>query len=334
MSLIANLIRNVTDFGIERVFKRYYSLYRGEVTDNVDPEHRGRVKLRLPTIFGQDELPTFAEPRDFRGAGAGKGEFWPPEVGDWVYVEFEQGDPRYPIYSGGWHAQEEVDTSDFEHDADAPKSRGWKTKYGHVMKFVDQAGKERVYVSTPKGHFLILDDSEGSESIFLIHKSGAQMQIDQTGSAKIVALDGGYVSLDAETHEVSAASKDGSLIKLGEDILLLPKGGDTLLHLKEGLAQFTSAKDMTIAANALTVSAGSVTIDAQGAKLNLGAGKIAIGAGATEVVDSIIQIIDSLTQSPSLTTTGTGPSGPLSPPASVQLGVLKALLLAIKGSLA
>lgn len=332
--LISNLVHNVSTFGLERVFKRYYSFYRGEVTDNTDPAHRGRVKVKLPNVFGDDELPYFAEPRDFRGAGSKKGEFFVPDIGDWVYVEFEQGDPRFPVYSGGWHAQEEVDEDSFEHDEDdAPTARGWQTKYGHVIKMVDAAGKERVYMATPKGHYFILDDTEGAEAIFLIHKTGAQMQIDASGSVKVVAVDGGYVSLNAESGEVSAASKDGSLVKIASDIVLLPKGGDSMLRLAEGIAMLTSAKDVIISGNTFTASAGAVTIDAQGAKLSMGTGKVALGAGPCELIDTLIQYMDALLSSPSLCTTGTGPSGPLSPPASVQITVLKTLLTAIKGSL-
>lgn len=331
--ILANLVKNVTDYGLEKVFQRYYSVYRGQVIDNSDPDRRGRVKVKVPTLFGDEALPHYAEPRDFRGAGAKKGEYWPPEVDDWVFVEFEMGDTRYPLYSGGWHGTDEVDADSFEHEDGVPQARGMQTKYGHVMKFVDAAGKERMFFSTPKGHYLILDDTDGAEAIFLIHKTGAQMQIDAAGSVKVVALDGGYVSLNAETGEVSAASKDGSLVKIASDIVLLPKGGDSMLRLAEGIAQLTSAKDIIVAGNSVTVSGGSVVVDAQGAKLNLGSGKVALGAGPCELVDTIIQYMDALLTSPSLCTTGTGPSGPLSPPAAVQIAALKALLTAIKGSL-
>lgn len=331
--LLSNLVKNVTDFGLEKVFNRYYSVYRGQVSDNSDPDHRGRIKVRIPTLFGDDDLPHYAEPRDFRGAGAKRGEFWVPEVDDWVFVEFEKGDTRYPLYSGGWHGDDEVDTDSFEHEDGAPQARGWQTKYGHVIKMVDASGKERVFMSTPKGHYLILDDTEGAEAVFLIHKSGAQLQIDVDGSVKLVAADGGYVSLNAESGEVSAASKDGSLVKIAADILLLPKGGDSMLRLAEGIAQMTSAKDVIVAGNSVTVSGGSVVVDAQGAKLNLGSGKVAIGAGPCELIDTVIKFMDALLTSPSLCTTGTGPSGPLSPPAAVTIATLKGLLTAIKGSL-
>ena len=48
---------------VERVEGRYFGKYRGEVTSNDDPDNLGRVKARVPRLFGDEEtgwaLPAF-----------------------------------------------------------------------------------------------------------------------------------------------------------------------------------------------------------------------------------------------------------------------------------
>ena len=49
---------------IERVEGRYYGKYRGQVTDNDDPDNLGRIKAKVPRLLGDEEtgwaLPAFA----------------------------------------------------------------------------------------------------------------------------------------------------------------------------------------------------------------------------------------------------------------------------------
>ena len=77
---------------------RYYGKYRGTVINNVDPENRGRIQAVVPDVQGL--LPTtFAMPC-LPVAGKGSGAFFVPELGSGVWMEFEQGDPDYPIWTG------------------------------------------------------------------------------------------------------------------------------------------------------------------------------------------------------------------------------------------
>lgn len=71
----------------------------GLVTNNDDPEHLGRVKVRFPTLSDSDES-TWARLATI-GAGPGRGLQWLPEVGDEVLVGFELDDKTRPIVLGG-----------------------------------------------------------------------------------------------------------------------------------------------------------------------------------------------------------------------------------------
>jgi uncharacterized protein involved in type VI secretion and phage assembly len=69
--------------------------------NNIDPMQIGRLMVQVPDVTGL--LPsTWAMPcLPFTGKQMG---FWAlPQIGTGVWVEFEQGDPNFPIWSGCWY---------------------------------------------------------------------------------------------------------------------------------------------------------------------------------------------------------------------------------------
>lgn len=78
----------------------FYGKYRGEVVNPIDPSGLGRVQVSVPDVLGDGRM-AWAMPC-LPGAGPGVGFFAIPPVGAKVWVEFERGDPDYPIYSGGF----------------------------------------------------------------------------------------------------------------------------------------------------------------------------------------------------------------------------------------
>ena len=77
---------------------RYFGKYRGTVVNNLDPENRGRIQAIVPDVQGLIPM-TYALPC-LPAAGKGSGSFIVPELGSSVWIEFEQGDPDYPIWTG------------------------------------------------------------------------------------------------------------------------------------------------------------------------------------------------------------------------------------------
>jgi hypothetical protein len=80
--------------------KRYYGKYRGTVIENIDPEQIGRVLLQCPDVLG--ETPSSWAMPCVPAAGIQGGMFIVPPIGSQVWVEFEQGNPDYPIWTGGF----------------------------------------------------------------------------------------------------------------------------------------------------------------------------------------------------------------------------------------
>ena len=79
---------------------RYYGKYRGTVFNNIDPEQRGRIQAIVPDVQGL--VPTTYALPCFPIAGKQEGVFMVPQIGAAVWIEFEQGDPDYPIWVGGF----------------------------------------------------------------------------------------------------------------------------------------------------------------------------------------------------------------------------------------
>jgi hypothetical protein len=87
--------------GFEK-FGRYYSDYRGFVFDNEDPDGLARVQLVIPEITGPQPLNIWAWPKGvFSGVGYGSQVI--PKKGEMVWVSFEKGNPRAPMYVLGHH---------------------------------------------------------------------------------------------------------------------------------------------------------------------------------------------------------------------------------------
>lgn len=80
--------------------RRYYGKYRGLVIENLDPLQIGRVLLQCPDVLG--EAPSSWAMPCVPAAGIQAGCFIVPPIGSQVWVEFEQGDPDYPIWTGGF----------------------------------------------------------------------------------------------------------------------------------------------------------------------------------------------------------------------------------------
>jgi uncharacterized protein involved in type VI secretion and phage assembly len=78
--------------------RQYLGKYRGMVLNNIDPMQLGRLQVQVPDVAGL--LPaTWAMPC-VPFAGIQNGMFALPMIGSGVWVEFEQGDPDYPIWVG------------------------------------------------------------------------------------------------------------------------------------------------------------------------------------------------------------------------------------------
>jgi uncharacterized protein involved in type VI secretion and phage assembly len=89
--------------------EKYYGKYRGTVLNNVDLLQKGRLLVQVPDVLGLSTS-SWAMPC-VPMAGMQMGAYFVPIIGSKVWVEFEGGNPDYPIWTGGfWGSVAEVPT--------------------------------------------------------------------------------------------------------------------------------------------------------------------------------------------------------------------------------
>lgn len=84
----------------------YFGKYRGVVVNNVDPMQIGRIQAIVPDV---SPIPSSWAMPCLPWAGINTGIYTVPPPGSGVWIEYERGDPDYPIWVGGyWGTAAEV----------------------------------------------------------------------------------------------------------------------------------------------------------------------------------------------------------------------------------
>lgn len=126
---------------------RYYSKYRGIVLDNIDSENLGRIQVVVPSVSNENS--EWAYPSVIQGSPNSGMKYITPSLGQTVWIEYENGDPLYPIWSYyGWGENE------------CPEE----------LKDPDTLG-----IITPSGHKLFLKDNEGELTISIADEKGNEV---------------------------------------------------------------------------------------------------------------------------------------------------------------
>jgi hypothetical protein len=135
---------------VEHMRTRFYGMYRGVVSDNNDPNKLGRIKAKVPAVFG--DVPSGWCMPCVPYAGPQVGIAFLPEVGSGVWIEFEGGDVSYPIWVGGYWRDGEL-PSDVK-----PHVKVIVTTSPLELKLVD-GEKPSIELTDPSGNSITLDSS-------------------------------------------------------------------------------------------------------------------------------------------------------------------------------
>jgi len=193
---------------VRRVESSFFGKYRGLVVDNADPQKIGRLKLRVPSVLGQDVVTGWALPCVPYGGADDQGILMIPDVDAGVWVEFEEGDLEFPIWVGTYWSKPSgtteipkpngEDGTEAGEAQDPPTKKIIKTAKGHTVQFEDKDGEESVLVvEGQKGHFVLMNkdgitvqDAAGnalvmsSDAVTLTAK--ADLTIDASGQAVVI----------------------------------------------------------------------------------------------------------------------------------------------------
>ena len=81
--------------------KQYFGKYRGVVLNNIDPMMTGRIIAHVPDVAQASSWAMPCVP--YSAPGTARTISIPP-VNTAVWIEFEQGNPDYPIWTGCYWA--------------------------------------------------------------------------------------------------------------------------------------------------------------------------------------------------------------------------------------
>lgn len=252
--IVANLV--------QKVERRFFGKYRGVVVDNADPEQLGRLKVRVPSVLGQDVVTGWALPCVPYGGDMNQGFLFIPEIDAGVWVEFEEGDLEFPIWVGTYWSKPGG-------ESELPKPDGPDgVEEGSVQDPIT-----RKIIKTLKGHSIELEDADGSELLIIRYYDGDKKNVISMNAEGVTVLDAND----------STVTMNGDGIKISDAV-----NSHEITMSSQGI----SVED-GVNSHKVKLESSGVNIEAQtGAKVQLtGAGvTVDAGAGIVEVKGSLIKL--------------------------------------------
>lgn len=193
--------------------------FTGVVEDNKDPEKLGRLKVRVPQVFGAvggvfgaittDNIP-WALPAGLPNGLSQQsgGADWLPEVGDQVLVRFIDGEPEKPVYE--WFMQTQLGVQNFPLHAyqvgpsgsvGKPKRGAW-VRYGHTVEW----NTDGLIMTTSKGYRMLLTDAS---------------PVGNDGDITISTQAGQFLEFDDSVNTVSLNVNEDFYINVGKQMLAI-----------------------------------------------------------------------------------------------------------------
>ena len=159
---------------------KLYGKYRGAVLNNIDPMGRGRIVAEVPDALGL--APSAWAEACAPLAGVQSGVCLVPEIGAGVWIEFERGDPDFPIWTG----------CRWDSSADVPP-----------LAQTGSPANAPIVLQTPGGAALMLSDAPGAAGgILLTTAGGATISISDAGIS-IANGKGAVITLSGPTVDVN-----------------------------------------------------------------------------------------------------------------------------------
>lgn len=167
----------------------FFGKYRGVVKDNADSANVGRLKVTVPSVLGTLEL--WAMPC-VPYAGDGVGFYSLPEAGTGVWVEFEAGDPSYPVWTGFFWGSGQLP------DSGGAAVKIWKTQ--KVTIRIDDDADEIVTSSSSDTKVTLAKEAK-TESNGATHTVSSSGVTSEKGSGKVEVTDSA-VKINSGAFEV------------------------------------------------------------------------------------------------------------------------------------
>lgn len=257
-------------------------IFAGQVEKTEDPERLGRLKVRVPSVYGAvsgqggyigvDNLP-WALPAGLPAGGSplSGGMDWLPTVGDQVFVMFLDGEPEKPVWM--WAMQTKPQAKKFTlHDYGSSAgsvgkpARGALTRYGHTVEW----GPGTLIVTTSKGYRLSLSEND-----------------TLTGQCLVTTPKGNQFSLDDATDTATLHANLDLMLSAMAQLSVL--AADISLTAHAGNAELTSLGVTSVTGGAqVALNAPEITLGTpEGALLSLGG-----GVGTWSIQNLLVEVLE------------------------------------------
>lgn len=272
---------------VQKVEHHYYGKYRGIVVDNADPEQLGRLKVKVPSVLGNEVVTGWATPCVPYGGEMNQGTLFIPEVDAGVWIEFEEGDLEFPIWVGTYWSKpggeselpkpNDPDGTEQDSVQDPPTRKIIKTVKGHTIQFEDNDGEEMVTIVEATNQNVITMDQDG----IVIHEGQNSHEVKMDA-------DGVNITDGANSHEVKMDSS-GVTVTDGTNFHEIKMDGSGV-----AISDGTNQHSVTLSGSGISievVSGAKVELTPAGVVIDAGPGMVEVkgllvklGAGALPVI--------------------------------------------------
>jgi len=272
--------------------KQFFGKYRGKVTNNLDPMRLGRLQVEVPAVLGKGRS-SWALPC-VPYAGKQVGLFVMPDKGTNVWVEFEGGDPDYPIWSGCFWGTGELPIL-----ATAPTVKLFQLAKDISVRIDETTKTVKVGVGgTPIAPLVSLIVSPqaveidysgimglklGSGTIEIANGETTAIKILPTGIE--LASSPLSVKLDAASTSVMVKTNPATTIKVVPDSVQLTQGSASLKVAAPGIEAKNGAANIKVTPAGVELSAGPAKAEVLPAAIEL-----KNAAGSVKVLPAMVNI--------------------------------------------
>lgn len=188
------------------------------VVDNDDPDERGRVKVKYPTLPG--EVESYWLRQATPNAGLERGLYALPEVDDEVLVIFMQGSQDIGVIIGQFWNGVDLPPAEAVQGLDSQSRNLWSGDWssdGYSAGSTDDEANDRRFWRSRSGHLIGFDDTDGAETIQIWDQSGELSLVFESAESRII--------LSNNKGDIHIRAKEKLFLEAGTD-MKVKVGGD------------------------------------------------------------------------------------------------------------
>lgn len=279
--------------------RKFWGKYRGKVANNVDPMNLGRIQVEVPAVLGTGRG-SWAMPCT-PYAGPDVGFFAIPPVGANVWVEFEGGDPDYPIWVGGFWGEGQAPVQ--------PALEGTKTlKTEAITLSLCDVGEQpglslEVGPTAVTAPLKLTMDAEGitldNNGVTRIKLTGEAIEVSNSEQATVrvsaqeitLTSDPVSVTINAESQQVQVSNGAASA-QFTADAVNIQQGAAQVSLSGDAITLAFEPASVKISASGVDVACGGATVTISDARIEAanGAGSVAISPASVNVNNGALEV--------------------------------------------